>query len=103
MSPLAKNPASVVASDRSRLEAQALKRLHVSIGVVAAIVMVELWTLTAALEAWTEGHMDTLPWLLAFQVAAFGGAIATWIVTSRERVVHHAVAPIGTRQPATAD
>jgi hypothetical protein len=54
-----------------------LKRLNLRIGVVVAIVTAELWALTAALEAWAEGHIERLPWLLAFQVVAFGGAIAT--------------------------
>jgi hypothetical protein len=80
MSPLGKP-----SLDASEVKA-VLKRLNLRIALVAVIVMAELWALTAALEAWADGHMERLPWLLAFQVVAFGGAIGSWVVTPRQPI-----------------
>lgn len=80
-----------------------LKHLNLRIGVAAAIVATMLWALTAALEAWGEGRLERLPWLLAFQVVAFAGAVATWIVRPRERVLRHSGQPIATPQPVRAE
>ena len=91
------------APDRSRAEAQALQRLNYRIGLTIAIVMAELWALTAALEAWAHGRTEALLWLVSFQAAAFAGALATLIVTPRHHLVQHSVAPIGTPQPAIAE
>jgi hypothetical protein len=91
------------APDRRIVQTQTMRRLNARIAIVTAIVMAELWALTAALEAWSAGHVTTLPWLLGFQLVAFSGALATWMATPRHRAVPLRVAPARTPQPATAD
>lgn len=80
-----------------------MRRLNARIAIVSAIVMAELWALTSALEAWANGRTEVLLWLVGFQVVAFGGALATLMVTPRHHVVQHSVVPIGSPQPAIAE
>ena len=55
------------------------------IAIVATIVVGQLWGLTVALNAYFEGHMSTVWWLVGFQVASFGLALVVWWLAPSDR------------------
>lgn len=56
-----------------------------AIGVVATILVGQLWALTVALDAWL-GHDDAaVRWILLFQGASFAVAVGIWIATPKGR------------------
>jgi hypothetical protein len=58
--------------------------LHARIALVATIVLGQLWALTVALNAWFEGDMGQVWWLLGFQALSFGVALLLWLASRRE-------------------
>ncbi|MGI8425144.1 MAG: hypothetical protein ACR2FO_00540 [Actinomycetota bacterium] len=71
--------------------------------LVAAVLMAELWALTAAIEAWSEGHASVLGWILGFQVVLFLLALSIATATPPQPAVQSNLAPIMPRQPVTAE
>jgi len=71
--------------------------------LVAAVLMAELWALTAAIDAWSEGHASVLGWILGFQVVLFLLALSIATATPPQPVVQVSVAPIMQRHPVTAE
>lgn len=57
--------------------------LNARIGIVAVIIVCQLWALTAALDAWLGGDTGAVWWLLGFQAAAFASALLLWIASPR--------------------
>ncbi len=53
--------------------------LNARIAIVATIVVGQLWGLTVALDAWFEGEMAQVWWLLGFQALSFVVAGAVWL------------------------
>lgn len=57
--------------------------LHARIGIVAVIIVCQLWALTAALDAWLGEDSGAVWWLLGFQIVAFVSALLIWIASPR--------------------
>lgn len=55
------------------------------IGIVATIVVGQLWALTIAMDAYFLEEMATVWWLLAFQVVSFLLALAVWWSSPSDR------------------
>jgi hypothetical protein len=55
------------------------------LGIVAMVVIGQLWALTVALNAYFEGRMSIVWWLLAFQLASFLLALAVWLIVPDDR------------------
>jgi len=53
--------------------------------IVATIVAGQLWGLTAALNAWQEGHTGQVWLLLGFEALSFALAVAVWLATPQDR------------------
>jgi hypothetical protein len=82
----------------ARLDVGELKGLNLRIAFLAALVVIELWGLTAALDAWASGELRSLPLLLGAQLVAFVFALGTWITAPREGAAGPALATIVTPQ-----
>lgn len=82
-----------------RAEAASLNR---RIALVATVVMAELGALTAALDAWAEGHMSMLVWILGFQLVSFLLALNISMATP-EALWPNPVVGVGSAEPAAAD
>jgi hypothetical protein len=82
--------------------AEELRRLNLRIALVAAVVVMELWGLTAALEAWASGELWALPLLFAAQLLAFATALGIWITTPRVAAAHPALAAIVTPEASAS-
>jgi hypothetical protein len=74
--------------------------LNCRIGLVACVVMAELWALTAALDAWAEDRTAVLGWILAFQAVSFLLALSISMATAAP-ASRRAPAPMGAPQPVT--
>ena len=77
--------------------------LHIRIAALSAIVLIELWNLTSALEAWAEGRSGVLFLLIGLQCAAFVLAAATWVISGRRAALRHTLPTPATGEPATAE
>lgn len=53
--------------------------LNARIAIVATIVVGQLWALTVALDAWFEGEIGQVWWLLGFQALSFVVAAVVWL------------------------
>jgi hypothetical protein len=82
----------------ARLDVDRLKGLNLRIALLAALVVIELWGLTAALDAWASGDLQSLPLLLGAQLVAFVIALGTWITAPREAAAGPGIATIVTPQ-----
>lgn len=80
-----------------KAEASSLNR---RICLVAAVVVAELWALTAAIEAWADGRTAVLVWILGFQVVSF--LLALSISTPATTAPRRILVPVGSSEPATA-
>jgi hypothetical protein len=56
-----------------------------SIGIVATVLVGQLWGLTVALDAWHRHDTTQVLWILLFQFLSFGVALALWIITPKGR------------------
>ena len=70
---------------------------------VAAVVMAELWALTAAIQAWSGGRTAALGWILGFQMVCFLLAFGLSVATPPQPVVRRILSPIRLRGPVTAE
>ncbi|MEX2587514.1 MAG: hypothetical protein WD602_05910 [Actinomycetota bacterium] len=84
---------------------QATTRLNRRIVLVAAVVMAELWTLTAAFESWAVGETSKMGWILGFQLVCFLLALSIcWGAGAPARVkTYPATHRFGSPQPAAGD
>jgi hypothetical protein len=55
------------------------------IALVATIVVGQLWGLTVALNAYLEGEMATVWWLVAFEALSFLVALGMWLLGPGDR------------------
>lgn len=78
-------------------EASSLNRRIV---LVATVVVAELWALTAAIEAWSDGRTAVLVWIMGFQLVSF--LLALSISTPATVAPRRIMVPVGSSEPVTA-